>query len=230
MAANTRKALPWIAATAAVALTAVLLLTSREAPDAPPPAGEAAAPAPAAPRRPLDSPPPPEAFASPAPGSEALAGAEPKPLPAQVPEPEEAPAKPYPVDMERLREKLPDNLYWEVAAPTKDPDVLKKREAESLRRNDMYGKVLSGMATEAEIHEYYGYRRKLSEDFLAFATTVLSEYGGELPERDRGLYELSIQMHRTRLEELPRQEAESLAHREAQQRRREAWRQGQQTP
>jgi type IV secretory pathway VirB10-like protein len=228
MSANVRKALPWIAATAVVALTAVLLL--REEPDAPRPAEEAAAPAPAPQPRPLASPPPAEAFASPAPGLEAVAGALPPPLPAQVPEPEEGPPKPYPVDLERLREKLPGNLYWEVAAPTKDPEVLKKREAEARRWNEQYGKVLSGTATEAEVREYYAYRKKLSEDFLAFATTVLDEYGGELPERDLGLYQLSIDMHRTRLAELPRQEADSLAHREAQQRRREAWRQGQSTP
>ncbi len=230
MAANARKALPWIAATAAVALIAVLFLTSTETPEAPPPVEEAAAPAPASPPRPLAPPPPPEAFASPVPGG--LAGTGAAPLPAQVPEPEPEPEtpKPYPVDMERLREKLPDNLYWEVAAPTKDPEVLKKRDEASRHWNDMYGKVLSGMATEAEVHAYYAHRRKLSEDFLAFATTVLSDYGDVLPERDRGLYELSIQMHRTRLEELPRQEAESLAHREAQERRRQAWRQGQQAP
>lgn len=232
MAANARKALPWIAVTAAVALAAVLFLTSREAPDAPPPPlEEAAAPAPepasapASPPRPLASPPPAEAFASPAPG----VGATP-PLPAQVPEPEEGPPKPYPVDLEKLRERLPDNLYWEVAAPTKDPEVLKRRDAEARRWNDQYGKVLAGTATEAEVREYYAHRKKLSEDFLAFATTVLNEYGGELPERDQGLYQLSIDMHRTRLEELPRQEADSLAHREAQARRREAWRQGQPTP
>ncbi len=117
-----------------------------------------------------------------------------------------------------------------MGVPTKDPEVLKKRAEDAERWNDLYGKVLSGMASEEDIYRYYTYRRQVSEDFIAFATTVLSEYGDTLPERDRGLYELSINMHRTRLAELPRQEADSLAHRQAQEQRREAWRQGQRTP
>jgi hypothetical protein len=59
---------------------------------------------------------------------------------------------------------------------------------------------------------------------------VLADYGDELPEQERGLYELSIHMHRTRLLELPRQEQDALARGQAQTQRREAWRQGPSQP
>jgi len=136
----------------------------------------------------------------------------------------------HPVDLTALRAKLPDNLYWSLGAPTTDPEVLKRREEDTRRWNDLYGKVLSGMATEEEIRQYYAHRRQVSEDLLAFASRVLADYGDELPEQERGLYELSIHMHRTRLLELPRQEQDALARGQEQTQRREAWRQGPSQP
>jgi hypothetical protein len=56
---------------------------------------------------------------------------------------------------------------------------------------------------------------------------VLQEYPGKLPERDRGLYEISIEMHATRLAEIPRQIEEALARKQGQDRRREEWQRGQ---
>ena len=139
-------------------------------------------------------------------------------------------ARPYPIDLAALRAKLPDNLYWSLAAPTTDEAVLKQREDESRRWNDAFGRVQAGEATEAEIRDYYARRRKVSEDMLQFATTVLADYGDQLPDRDRGLYELSINMHRTRLSEYPRQEEDAQARRREQESRRAQWRQGQQAP
>ncbi|NPC81181.1 hypothetical protein HPC49_23500, partial [Pyxidicoccus fallax] len=147
----------------------------------------------------------------------------------EPPPPDQAPQL-HPVDLASLREKLPDNLYWELGAPTKDPEVLKRREDDAKRWNDLYGKVLSGSATEEEVRRYYEHRRRVSEDFITFAGAVLTEYGDRLPEQERGLYELSINMHRTRLAELPGQEQDALARRQVQEQRREAWRRGQQTP
>ncbi|MCE9667678.1 hypothetical protein LY474_07605 [Myxococcus stipitatus] len=139
-------------------------------------------------------------------------------------------ARPYPIDLAALRAKMPDNLYWSLAAPTTDEAVLKQREDESRRWNDAFGRVQSGEATEAEIRDYYARRRKVSEDMLQFATTVLADYGDQLPDRDRGLYELSINMHRTRLSEYPREEEDAQARRREQESRRAQWRQGQQAP
>ncbi|GHG62775.1 hypothetical protein GCM10012319_01790 [Comamonas sp. KCTC 72670] len=159
------------------------------------------------------------------------------PVPAPVdltrpPEPveDENTPKVHPVDLQVIRARLPHNLYWEMAAPTKDPAVLEQREASTRHWNELYGKVLSAEASVEQIREYYGHRRKVSEDFITFSQAVLSQYDDVLPDRDRGLYELSIDMHRTRLAELPAQEQDALERREAHERRREAWRQGRQEP
>ncbi|WP_434381108.1 hypothetical protein [Melittangium boletus] len=132
--------------------------------------------------------------------------------------------RPHPVDLSHLRERLPDNLYWRMGAPTTDPEELRQREQEERSWNTLYGKVLSNTASEAEIHAYYAHRRQVSEDFMAFAALVLEEYGPRLPETERGLYELSIRMHHTRLEELPQRIDEALARKHVQERRRESWR------
>ncbi|WNG26031.1 hypothetical protein F0U62_19885 [Cystobacter fuscus] len=150
------------------------------------------------------------------------------PAPEQTPAPEAA--REHPVNLEKLREQMPDNLYWELGAPTKDPEILRRREEQTRHWNALLGKVQSNTATEEEIHQYYDHRRAVSEDFIAFASRVLQEHGAQLSEQERGLYELSIQMHRTRLEEIPRQVQDALARKETQDRRREEWRRGKQGP
>ncbi|WP_245814997.1 hypothetical protein [Cystobacter ferrugineus] len=151
-----------------------------------------------------------------------------------APEPEQAPsfeaAREHPVNLEKLREQMPDNLYWELGAPTKDPEILRRREEQARRWNTLLGKVQSNTATEEEIHQYYEHRRAVSEDFIAFASRVLQEHGAQLSEQERGLYELSIQMHRTRLEEIPRQVEDALARKAVQDRRREEWERGKKGP
>ena len=135
----------------------------------------------------------------------------------------EEPRAEYPVQMEELRARLPDNLYWEMDAPTKDPQVLQKRAEAQRKWNELFGKVQSGDASEEEIHRYYDYRRKLSEDYLAVASLMITEGGDKLPEGDRGLLELSIRMHQDRLKAVPRQVEEALARKQLQDQRREEW-------
>ena len=125
--------------------------------------------------------------------------------------------------LERLRADLPDNRYWFDSAPTDDPEVLKRREVETAGWNQLHGKVLSGTATSQEIRTWIDHRRRVSEDAIEFAQRVLAESGSQLPERDRGLLELAIDMHRTRLAELPREESDALARKSEQDRRRAAW-------
>jgi hypothetical protein len=152
--------------------------------------------------------------------SGASAGPPSPPLPA-------SPAPPvdiaYPVDLERIRAQIPGNLYWTTQAPTTDPEVRRRREEASAGWNQLYGKVLSGTATDAEIRSYIDHRRQVSEDSIEFAELVLADYGRELPDRDRGLLELAVEMHRTRLAELPRQEEEARARKAEQDRRRATW-------
>jgi hypothetical protein len=136
----------------------------------------------------------------------------------------------YPVNLARLRADLPRNRYWLDSAPTNDPELLKRREAEAAGWNDLHGKVLSGTATSDEIRTWVDHRRQVSEDAIEFARRVLDEHGSELPDRDRGLLELAIDMHRTRLAELPRQEAEAEARKAEQDRRRAEWKSSSPTP
>ncbi|RKH67031.1 hypothetical protein [Corallococcus aberystwythensis] len=139
--------------------------------------------------------------------------------------PEEDPG-PYPVDLESLRAKLPGNLYWENDVPTKDPEELRRREAVKAKWNALFGKVQSNEATEQEVHQYFEHRRQVSEDAIAFATTVLRDYGDKLPSEHRGLLELSVNLHRARLSELPRHESDALERREAHAQRQKEWRAG----
>ncbi|ACY16575.1 hypothetical protein [Haliangium ochraceum] len=166
----------------------------------------------------------------PALGESAPAGAAGDPIAGLEGEPEVAPPTPaeaaeaYPVDLEALRARIPDNLYWQRDGPTEDPEELARREAEAEQRNQQLGKILSGTASEAEIDAYYDHRERLSRDYISFAKLVLSEYGEELPARDRGLYELSMELHAARLLEVPRKREQALQRKHEQDEARRAWR------
>jgi hypothetical protein len=136
----------------------------------------------------------------------------------------------YPVDLERLRSQIPDNLYWRLGEPTLDPETLRTRAEEEQRWNELYGKVQSSTATEDEVHRYYEHRRQLSHDYIEFASLVLETYGDRLPERDRGMYELSIELHTARLAEIPRQVEDALARRSAHEQRKKEWQESQGNP
>ena len=107
------------------------------------------------------------------------------------------------LDFEAIREKTPDSLDWLMAAPTDDPEILEARARARDERNRQYGKVVSNTASVEEIHDYWTYRRKLSEDYIEVLQLILDEHGDELSERDRGLFELTISMHAARLAEIP---------------------------
>jgi hypothetical protein len=119
------------------------------------------------------------------------------------------------VDLGRLRAALPDNLYWRTGAPTRDPEVLRARDAEAREWNALFGRVQATEASREEVQRYYDYKQRVSEDSIAFAARVLQDHGGELPERDRGLLALSIRLHQSRLEDLPKERAEALTRLEA---------------
>ncbi|MBN1207793.1 MAG: hypothetical protein JXB05_23210 [Myxococcaceae bacterium] len=140
--------------------------------------------------------------------------------------PDESSAEPrneHPLKLEALEARLPDNLYWKMDAPTKDPQVLQQRAEERRKWNELLGKVQAGDASEEEIHRYYDYRRQRSEDYLEVASLMLTEYGERLSESEKGLIALSIRMHKDRLAEVPRQTEEALARKQLQDKRREEW-------
>jgi hypothetical protein len=124
-------------------------------------------------------------------------------------------AERYPVNLDALRARLPGNRYWTLGAPTSDPDVARARARRAERDNVVFGRIQSGEATPDEIRAYYAERRAISRDYLQVAELVLAEQGDALPERDRGMFELSVTMHRARLLQIERDEADALARRGA---------------
>lgn len=127
------------------------------------------------------------------------------------------------VDLDEMRTMMPDNLYWTMGFPTKDPAVLEQREAERARWNTEYGKVLSNTATPEEIDAYYAERERLSRDYAAFAGFLLMKYSDKLPKRDAALLKLSVELHLARLQEIPRQVLEAHERRKKQEAIRQAW-------
>lgn len=121
--------------------------------------------------------------------------------------------RPYPVDLDDLRARIPNNLYWQLGVPTDDPEVAKMRAARAERNNTIFGRTQSGEASEAEIRAYYAEQRRMSEDYLELSLLVLSEKRDQLPERDRGMFELSVQLHRARIAQSERDLADALARR-----------------
>lgn len=219
------KGLYWVAAVALAAAIALLLIDpsrgARSPGDEPGREAEPAATLGESPSSPAPRDPSPGHIGA----NDRDADAEADPTPGA--EPVDLPEGDYVVDLERLRARRPDNLYWRLGEPTKDPQVLQARAEEEQRWNELFGKVQSNTASVGEIREYYDHRRRVSEDYLEFASLVLQEYGDELPERDRGMYELSTQLHRARLEEIPRQTEDALARKRAHDTRKEEWRAGQ---
>ncbi len=133
----------------------------------------------------------------------------------QAPAPGE-PADPtahYPVDLDDLRARLPDNRYWELGAPTSDPAVAKARAERARRDNEVFGRTQTGEATEPEIRAYFAERRRISEDYLRLSVLVLQEKADQLPERDRTLFALSAKLHQERLTQIERDLADALARR-----------------
>lgn len=142
----------------------------------------------------------------------------PEPAPARIAtsapaHPADTPEARYPVDLSALRARIPDNRYWELGVPTDDPIVARSRADRAKRENDIFGRTQSGEATKQEIRDYYAERRRISQDYLDLSLLVLAEQGDQLPERDRGLFELSAQLHRARLTQIERDLSDALARR-----------------
>jgi len=136
----------------------------------------------------------------------------------------DAPPTPWAlVDLDAAREALPDNLYWELAAPTSDPRLLGDREREKTLRNEQYGKILSGTGSDEEIQAYYEHRQRLSSDYVRFIDWVLERNGDDLGEQDLELLHVARRMHMARLREIPKRMQEAFERKREQDAAREAW-------
>lgn len=125
------------------------------------------------------------------------------------------PALPVAVDLDALRKKLPDNLYWKHGVPTDDPKELERRALEDHDWNVLLGKVQSNTASEPEIAKYYDHRRKLSHDYAELARTVVADYGQNLDPQNHGIFDMAARMNEQRLQQLPIEEARAIARHKA---------------
>ena len=127
------------------------------------------------------------------------------------------------IDLREAQAVMPDNLYWQKGAPTKDPAVLEAREQEKKRRNEEYGRVLAGDANEAEVNAYYDYRERLSTDYLEFAEWMRNRYGDKISDEFRGMLDLSIKLHKARLAQIPQDREDALARSREHEKIRQDW-------
>jgi hypothetical protein len=127
------------------------------------------------------------------------------------------------VDLAAVQRALPDNLYWQMGAPTTDERENERRARERERWNVEYGKVLSGTGTDEEIRAYFDHRARLSGDYVEFTTYLLDHHGEDLTERDVALLTLARRMHLARLEEVPRHMEEALTRKREQDEARARW-------
>jgi hypothetical protein len=213
-----RSRLVWLVVFAAVVMVGVRVALWWLAPTPPRRTDVAAQPGPVA------APPPAEPGVSREPSTDEAVSRVPEPAPDPDAEIEADLRGPWAaVDLEEVRRAMPDNTYWRLGVPTRDPRVLEAREQERAHWNVEYGKVLSGTATEQEIQAYFDYRHRLSADYVEFAEYLLDHYGDQLPERDTRLLELATRLHLARLEEIPRKTEEALERKRKQDAARAAW-------
>lgn len=127
------------------------------------------------------------------------------------------------IDLREARELMPDNLYWTLGAPTTDPQVLAEREQEKERRNQEYGRVLSGDASEEEVRAYYDYRRRLSSDYVEFAEFMQRRFKGKGPDDFQGMLDLALKLNAERLAQIPADEQDALERARERAKIREEW-------
>ena len=127
------------------------------------------------------------------------------------------------VDLESLQEELPENRFWTLAAPTDHPQVLAEREETRARWRKELGRIMANTATEEEVRAFYGERQQVSSDYVELTSVLLNRYADVLPERDLGLIRLARELHRARLEEIPRRLTEAIQRSHEHAAVREAW-------
>jgi hypothetical protein len=128
------------------------------------------------------------------------------------------------IDLREAQAVMPDNLYWQLGAPTSDPEVLAAREEEKKRRNEEYGLVLSGDANAEQVDAYYDYRELISTDFLEFAEWMKNRYAGKINDEFEGMLDLSIRLHQARLAQIPSDRQDAIQRSNEREKIREDWR------
>lgn len=127
------------------------------------------------------------------------------------------------IDFDEIRRALPDSMYWKMAFPTKDPDLIAERQRIRDQWNAQFGKIQANVATDEEIDAYYAEQEKLSNDYLEFLVYLADHYGNAVPRSEIGALKLAGQMHLAKLEEMPRRIAEAKERHAAHEQARQAW-------
>lgn len=127
------------------------------------------------------------------------------------------------VDLDELKQAMPDNLYWQFAVPTKDESILEFRKEQKDYWKKQYARVLSNQADEDEIRDYYAHQEAISSDYVVFITALLNKYSSILPEEAYKLQTLARNMHLSRLEEIPLRLTQSLNSQKAFTKNRNNW-------
>ena len=128
------------------------------------------------------------------------------------------------IDLREAQAIMPDNLYWQLGAPTSDPEVLAAREEEKKRRNEEYGQVLSGDANAEQVDAYYDYREQISTDFLELSEWLKNRYAGKVNDEFEGMLDLSVKLHKARLAQIPADRQDAIARSQEREKIREDWR------
>ncbi|MCU0668327.1 MAG: hypothetical protein MUF70_03110 [Myxococcota bacterium] len=127
------------------------------------------------------------------------------------------------IDLEAVRAAMPDNLYWEFAAPTQDQRLLAERDRERARWNETFGRVQAGDASKEEIEAYFDHRQRLSSDYVRVIDHMLQHYQATLSEDHQALLHTARRLHLARLQEIPRRLQEAYDRGKTQEEARAAW-------
>lgn len=117
------------------------------------------------------------------------------------------------VDFDALKQAMPNNMFWDMAMPTNDENVLALRAERREAIRAMETKIAARHAEEHEIRAYYNQQQTLSEDYVEAITLLLNKYGDVLPEDDYSGQTLARKMHLAKLQELPLQMTRALERR-----------------
>lgn len=127
------------------------------------------------------------------------------------------------VDLEALRNSMPNNLYWVLAAPTSDAAVLAERKEIKQYWEAQYKLINANHADEATIRAYFEHKTHMANDYVEFATALLNRYGADMPEEGRHLQTFARNLNLVQLQELPKKLQNALDSRKAFLERRENW-------
>ena len=118
------------------------------------------------------------------------------------------------VDLEEVRDAIPNNLFWTMSAPTVDEALLAERDAKREELKTIETKMMARLATDQEIRDYYSYQTKLSEDYVIALTEIINRYGHVIPDDDYSGQTLARTLHLSKLQEMPSKLTQALEQRQ----------------